>query len=202
MISYCRAYPTAVVAHPWNCAQFFNCSHRQSRLGGYLDECPYPMLYSTEKQICSNFTAVNCKSRPEPKGPCKIKINMDPFSYICNAFDIKSVLYFFSRTGEYRQNLCSNKDKNCVPCPTRLPSCVGLPDGLNSVTGAQWTDKYILCYRNRTIEVNTCKQGVFNPMKRLCDDHVRPGKIFFFQMFSFNYQNVFLVCIFQLMFLL
>lgn len=88
VISYCRAHPTAVVAHPWNCAQFFNCSHRQSRLGGYLDECPYPMLYSTEKQICSNFTAVNCKSRPEPKGPCKLKINMDPFSYICNAFDI------------------------------------------------------------------------------------------------------------------
>lgn len=92
-------------------------------------------------------------------------------------------IVFFSRTGEYRKNLCSNKDKNCVPCPTRLPSCVGLPDGLNSVTGAQWTDKYILCYRNRTIEVNTCKQGVFNPMKRLCDDHVRPGKIFSFKCF-------------------
>lgn len=125
MISYCHAYPTAVVAHPWNCAQFFNCSHRQSRLGGYLDECPYPMLYSTEKQICSNFTAVNCKSRPEPKGPCKIKINMDPFSYICNAFDIKSVLYFFLEQ--------VNTDKICAA--TRIRTVFHAQHGFQVVWG-------------------------------------------------------------------
>lgn len=38
---------------------------------------------------------VNCKLRFELKGLCKIKINMDLFLYICNVFDIKSVLYFF-----------------------------------------------------------------------------------------------------------
>nr|XP_022322146.1 uncharacterized protein LOC111123822 isoform X3 [Crassostrea virginica] len=141
--SYCQAHPTAVVAQPGNCAQFFNCSRRNSPYGNYLNECPYPMLYSTEKKRCSNFTSVSCRSRPEPQEPC-----------------------------EYRQNLCTAKDKNCTPCPSRFPSCVGLPSGLNSVAGAQWSAKYVLCYRNRTIEVASCRKGVFNPVKRICDDHI------------------------------
>jgi hypothetical protein len=29
--------------------------------------------------------------------------------------------------GEYEQNLCSGT--SCQPCPSRLPSCVGIPDG-------------------------------------------------------------------------
>ncbi|XP_062614312.1 uncharacterized protein LOC134276046 [Saccostrea cucullata] len=147
MVSYCQAYPTVTVAQPWNCAQFFNCSHRQSKFGGFLNECPYPMLYSTDKHDCLNFTLVNCKSRPEPQSPC-----------------------------EYRQNLCSSKGMDCVPCSTRLPSCVGQPDGFNSFAGALWTVKYILCFRNRTIEVNSCKSGVFNPVKRECDSRLRPGE--------------------------
>ena len=73
--SYCQAHPTAVVAQPGNCAQFFNCSRRNSPFGNYLNECPYPMLYSTEKERCSNFTSVSCRSRPEPQEPCKIFYN-------------------------------------------------------------------------------------------------------------------------------
>lgn len=56
---------------------------------------------------------------------------------------------------------------------------MGLPSGLNSVAGAQWSAKYVLCYRNRTIEVASCRKGVFNPVKRICDDHILIGTSFF-----------------------
>lgn len=95
------------------------------------------------------------------------------------------LLFWFA--GEYRQNLCSSKDTNCAPCPTRLPSCVGLPDGLNSLAGAQWTAKYILCYKNRTLDVSTCKLGVFNPVKRVCDNQLRPGRCSIFHFISHNF---------------
>lgn len=67
---YCQANPSSIVAHPANCAQYFNCSQRNTRLGGYLLECPYPLLFSTVSNSCQNFTITSCNSRFEPQAPC------------------------------------------------------------------------------------------------------------------------------------
>lgn len=77
---YCKAHPTELLPDPDNCAKFFNCSEslikpRSSRsnvaIGKFGYECPYPELYDTMLQMCSNFTKVRCTTRWEPMAPCK-----------------------------------------------------------------------------------------------------------------------------------
>lgn len=77
---YCKAHPTELLPDPDNCAKFFNCSEslikpRSSRssvaIGKFGYECPYPELYDTMLQMCSNFTQVRCTTRWEPMAPCK-----------------------------------------------------------------------------------------------------------------------------------
>ncbi|CAE1256526.1 unnamed protein product [Acanthosepion pharaonis] len=65
-----------VFSKPDNCAQFYNCSlprenPRPGYLGDYIDECPYPKLFSERTKKCENFTTVNCGSRKEIKYACK-----------------------------------------------------------------------------------------------------------------------------------
>lgn len=86
--------------------------------------------------------------------------------------------YFLSISyvsGEYEQNLCKPNDVNCIPCNSRLPSCVGLPDGVNYYPGKLWTDSYVKCFRNRTISVEKCPSGYFHPRKHLCVKTVDRG---------------------------
>ena len=72
-------------------------------------------------------------------------------------------------TGEYQRNLCTPGSPGCTPCPQRLFSCIGLPDGHNAIEGKQWTPDYITCHRNRTMSTDKCNQGVFDPNKRQCE---------------------------------
>lgn len=80
-------------------------------------------------------------------------------------------------TGEYNQNLCQTGDTSCAPCPDRLPSCVGLPDGDEPDMLHQWTDVYVRCYRNRTMDVQHCPTGsVFSPARLACISKIGSGK--------------------------
>lgn len=76
--------------------------------------------------------------------------------------------------GEYEQNLCSGT--SCQPCPSRLPSCVGIPDGDRPFPAHLWTDQYITCLSNRTIAVRHCPSGsVFDPARLQCVNRIEQG---------------------------
>ena len=68
---YCNVYPNALLPHPENCAQFFDCRQRNTALGNYLRECPYLQLYSIQDKRCHNYQTITCGTRFEPKAPCK-----------------------------------------------------------------------------------------------------------------------------------
>lgn len=89
----------------------------------------------------------------------------------------KIVIYII--LGEYQQNLCNNSDPTCVPCPSRLPSCKGKPDGLNPFPNQLWNPPYIECFKNRTIDIKKCSTGYFNPRMRKCMEPVEKGKFHF-----------------------
>lgn len=78
-------------------------------------------------------------------------------------------------SGEYSQNQCQPGSMNCLPCSQRLFSCRGLPDGNNAVPGHRWSDQYVTCYRNRTVKVNKCASGMFDPLTRACDNQIDKG---------------------------
>jgi len=85
-------------------------------------------------------------------------------------------MFNYSFLGEYKQNLCKGGDPSCVPCPQRLPSCRGLPDGINGATGQLWTDMYVQCLDNRTMGVQHCRQGIFDPNNKQCVKDIDPSK--------------------------
>lgn len=93
-------------------------------------------------------------------------------------------------------------DKSCVPCPSRLPSCVRLPDGKNPVVGSIWLSKYVICYQNRTMGTSECPKGeYFHPRRRVCLQAVDPGtkKLINFLIITF-YARCFLFVVFIRMF--
>lgn len=69
--SYCMIHPSGSLPNPKNCAQFYDCSVRDSEYGLYLKECQYPLLYEIETGTCQHYSKVNCGSRYEPVEPCK-----------------------------------------------------------------------------------------------------------------------------------
>lgn len=74
------------------------------------------------------------------------------------------------------RNTCPLSDQSCIPCPIRLPSCIGLPDGLNPISGNFWSLKYLRCFLNRTIDILKCPDGYFNPYLRTCVDRISPSE--------------------------
>ena len=77
--------------------------------------------------------------------------------------------------GEYEQNRCKTTT-NCTPCSVRLPNCIGLDDGLNSIPWLRWTKRYISCYQNRTILIDRCAEGLFDPLSKKCVKQMTIGK--------------------------
>ncbi|VDI54945.1 Hypothetical predicted protein, partial [Mytilus galloprovincialis] len=146
--SYCRSYPGTILPHPTDCAKYFRCPTNKFDTITYQEECTYPDLYSTVSHSCQNFTSVSCGIRQEPQAPC-----------------------------EYSQNQCQPGSMNCLPCSQRLFSCRGLPDGNNAVPGHRWSDQYVTCYRNRTVKVNKCASGMFDPLTRACDNQIDKDNI-------------------------
>lgn len=88
---------------------------------------------------------------------------------------------YFACTGEYIVNRepSSSLQRSTVPCPERLPSCIGLPDGKQEFPNRRWWADYIVCYHNRTLEINKCADGYFNPYLRICVRWIPLSKLFF-----------------------
>jgi hypothetical protein len=77
------------------------------------------------------------------------------------------------------QNQITDQLKSSVPCPERLPSCIGLPDSRNALPGKKWMSDYVMCYRNRTLMVYHCDRGYyFNPYRRTCVKVIDTGILF------------------------
>lgn len=88
--------------------------------------------------------------------------------------DLQSI---FPSIGQYDQNLCKRGDKSCVPCPERLPSCVGLEYGRWPFPGREWTDVYVQCSLNRTVSISYCNHGsVFDTQQRRCVHTIIQGE--------------------------
>lgn len=147
VLDYCHYNPTDIVADPLNCALYVNCSIGTTRFGEHRLECLYPKLYDIPSRTCKNFDEVECNGRKIPMEPC-----------------------------EYQQNVCPKGDVSCKPCPERLPSCAGLPNGVHADPRAPWSNSYIRCFNNRTLVVEQCTSGYFNIRTRQCEVYVNSGQ--------------------------
>lgn len=203
----CQMNKTAIVANPFNCAQYYDCSKQVSAFGKpYLQECKYPDLFSSGTNSCEPFTSVtgSCGRRKEAQAPCK---TLYLFSYLPSGIIWNAIIYIYRNiyyiyqkfniatghsclpldnyqliisycldrvfAGDYVQNKCNSTDPTCEPCPKRLPSCVGLPDGKQIFPGKQLAPDYIECQQNRTMEVKKCHLQYFNPQMKDCKNYSR-----------------------------
>ena len=79
-----------------------------------------------------------------------------------------NMLFIYFVLGQYLQNQCPAGDDGCLPCPTRLPSCLTLPDGANPFPNPVKSSGYFICDQNRTIAIKTCPVGYFDAASRQC----------------------------------
>lgn len=79
-----------------------------------------------------------------------------------------NMLFIYFTLGQYLQNQCPAGDDGCLPCPTRLPSCLTLPDGANPFPNPDKSSGYFICDQNRTIAIKTCSVGFFDTTSRQC----------------------------------
>ena len=92
------------------------------------------------------------------------------------------------------QNLCDKSNTTCERCPSRLPTCVGQPDGDHTFPTRMWKPDYITCNKNRTIlPTKTCPTGYFHPIKEMCIDDVTKRNTFFISIQQFGIHLVFVV---------
>ena len=103
--------------------------------------------------------------------------------YQCWAFK------YYLGLGEYDHNKCVPSDSTCVSCESRLPDCKGLPDGDNGIKAMLWSLNYVKCDTGRTIEVQRCNSGVFDPNIRQCSSSIDPGLLTSRLFFSFVITN-------------
>lgn len=80
----------------------------------------------------------------------------------------------FISEGEYVANQCHGS--GCVPCEQRFVSCLGKTDGQHVLPGKENTPTYARCHRNRTMAVEECGGGIFDPVTRQCTIHFSTGQ--------------------------
>lgn len=78
-------------------------------------------------------------------------------------------------SGDSLQNQCRPGDLACVPCAERLPSCVGRENGNNTFPGRDMSDTFVICWEGRTVSVETCPEGYFDPKQRKCRTEIGAG---------------------------
>lgn len=91
----CQMNKTAIVANPFNCAQYYDCSKQVSAFGKpYLQECKYPDLFSSGTNSCEPFTSVtgSCGRRKEAQAPCK---TLYLFSYLPSGIIWNAIIYIY-----------------------------------------------------------------------------------------------------------
>ncbi|KAJ8316009.1 hypothetical protein KUTeg_006023 [Tegillarca granosa] len=223
ILEFCLSNPSAVVPNPDNCAQYFNCSNKNTKYGHYIEECKYPDLYSVTLRSCQKFHTLinillffhtgeykqnlcqkgdqNCEPCPSRLPSCMgqqdgsrpypnhhwtnlymtciqnrtMSVNRCPDKAIFNPNRLQCENKI--EQSEYQQNICKNTNRTCILCTKRLPSCVNLPDGPNPVNTKTWHPDYLLCYKNRTLDVKRCTSGYFHPVDRTCKVEVKPVDI-------------------------
>ncbi|XP_025107576.1 uncharacterized protein LOC112572218 [Pomacea canaliculata] len=144
--------PTAMLAHPANCHQYYNCSGHTpltwfvSQLAPdspdfYLYECPYPQLFNEGTLRCEDYRDVKCGEKFLPLDPC-----------------------------EYTSNQC--RRPRCVECNIRAPSCRGFADGVNVFRGRLWSPYFVVCENQRLVNISSCPiikgNEVFSPILGRC----------------------------------
>ncbi|XP_076466662.1 uncharacterized protein LOC143297937 [Babylonia areolata] len=147
----CQANSTAVFAHPGQCQLYYNCSNdalsRQSYFTQYLEECPYPTLFSPVTSRCQAFRDVTCGDRLELVDKC-----------------------------DYLLHKCGVHPRYCgTPCHVHNPSCKDLPDGRNVYQYREWSPYFVVCQSNRTVDSGQCARDLklsiarlFHSQKRRC----------------------------------
>ena len=91
-------------------------------------------------------------------------------------FSPYSLFFLLYVTGEYLQTQCLQNAVNCTPCPERLPSCIGLPDGNNPFPTRPSSQYYVKCFQNRTVAVEVCQVSLFDPVTRECSNVIDASK--------------------------
>ncbi|XP_071083536.1 uncharacterized protein [Haliotis cracherodii] len=138
----CLPESRALIPHPTNCAQYYNCSApTRFRWPEHLSECPYPQFFNVITKRCEHYTMVKCGERVEAISQC-----------------------------DYRANQCLSA--HCIPCMVRYPSCKGLPDGLNHWVGREDSPYFVVCEGGRMVYSGLCNQEsgpqFFDQAKRMC----------------------------------
>ncbi|XP_067685005.1 uncharacterized protein [Haliotis asinina] len=139
----CLPGSRALIPHPENCAQYYNCSApRQGyKWPQHLRECPFSQLYNVMTKQCEHYSMVKCGDRQEPISHC-----------------------------DYRANQC--EAAHCIPCIVRYPSCKGLPDGLNQWVGREDSPYYVVCEGGRMVYSGMCTQEygpqIFDKLRKMC----------------------------------
>lgn len=52
-----------------------------------------------------------------------------------------------------------------------------MTDGKNPLVTGKWSRAYVICLKNRTLDIKECDTGVFDPSTRTCKIHNNTGKI-------------------------
>ncbi|XP_046572061.1 uncharacterized protein LOC124280210 [Haliotis rubra] len=128
----CKTTTETLIAHPTQCAQYYNCSapamrvHRTT-LEKNLQECDYPQLYNPATQRCEHYSTVSCGNRTEPLGKC-----------------------------EYARYTCLGGRDCGAPCHINNPTCRNFADGLNVYEHRPNSPYYVECLNQRLVKTGVC----------------------------------------------
>ncbi|KAJ8316017.1 hypothetical protein KUTeg_006031 [Tegillarca granosa] len=153
-VALCKNKKSQIFINPVNCAQYYDCSKVNTSLGkAFLSECKYPKLFSSTTKKCEDFTSVKCDRRPEPQAPCKYTSfsceYKNPYLFLSTTKqceDFASVKHARSPRPQVNMSktIVQSVTRAVLPCPKRLPSCVGLPDGNQTFPGKKGSSRTIL----------------------------------------------------------
>ncbi|BFZ23045.1 hypothetical protein BsWGS_26084 [Bradybaena similaris] len=120
----------SLVPHATSCQRYYNCSHTGAQWNRFFEkfeaECPYPQLFDARELRCKPYGEAFCDL-------WRVAAK-DPCDYLANK--------------------CGSG--HCEPCSSRLPSCVGYPDGTYQHPGKLNSPYQMLCVNQRLYRVFYC----------------------------------------------
>lgn len=91
------------------------------------------------------------------------------YALLCNTIDMLHI------TGDYSLTQCVGPD--CPPCDSQQQGCEGQPDGPTAYPGRLLTEYYLVCARNKTTSIKTCRDDqLFDPIQGQCTKDLDPSK--------------------------
>ncbi|KAH3820314.1 hypothetical protein DPMN_122060 [Dreissena polymorpha] len=119
-----------IIAHPTECQAYYNCSVRYQNV---------PRLLEQHLVECSYPELFHAETKQ-----CEHFENVK-----CGS------RREFKDACDYRRNGCVAA--HCIPCNVQFGKCEGKPNGLAPHEAKLWSPYYVVCYKDRTVEHNTCK---------------------------------------------